>query len=65
MRNFAVTLDQLCVIDIGSKASLYRFKVGGVTVARNLHAVRQLFRQIADEFDRSRAAPIAAAPRWD
>src|SRR6266478_1880209 len=65
MRNFAVKLDELSVIDIGPKASLNGFQVGAVSVTGYLDAISKTTREIADKFNSSRSAPIADAPRRD
>jgi hypothetical protein len=65
VRNLAVELYELGVIDIGTEASLDGFQICPVSVAGNLHAIGETPRQITHELDGGRATAVADAPRWD
>jgi len=62
MRNLAVQLDELRVIDIGAEPGLDSFQICPMPVAGDLRAVRQPLGEIADKLGRGRAAPIPDAP---
>src|SRR6266446_5016140 len=62
MRNLAIQLNELGVIDIGAKTRLDGFQVSPMSIARNLNAIREPLRKVTHELDRGRAAAIADAP---
>jgi hypothetical protein len=61
VRDFAIHLNELGIIDIGAESCLYGFKVGAMPIACDLHSACQPFRQIADKLNRSRAAIAAVS----
>jgi hypothetical protein len=62
MRNLAVQLDELGVIDIGTKT---RPPDTPVSIARHLYPVGQTVREIAYKLDCRRAAAVADPPGWN
>jgi len=64
VRNFAVHLAELSVIDISTESGLDGFQISSVPVARDLNSICQTLRKIADKLDCGLAALIADAPRW-
>src|SRR5713101_2644076 len=63
MRDFAIKLHELGVINIRTESSLNGFQIGPMTIARDLDTVRKPFREIADKFNCYSAAAIADTPR--
>jgi hypothetical protein len=63
MRYFAIELDELGIIDIGTKPGFDRFQICAMPIARDLNAVCEAPGKIADKFDCGRAAAIAYTPR--
>src|SRR4051794_12933224 len=65
VRNFAIQLDELSVIDGDTKPGLDRFQICPVPVPRDLSGVREPVREIAHKLDCRRAAAVANTPRRD
>jgi len=65
MRDLAIELDQLGIIDIRAKAGLDCFQIGAMPICRDLDAPSESAGQITHKADCRCAAPIADEPRRD
>jgi hypothetical protein len=65
MRDLAIELDQLGIIDIRAKAGLDCFQIGAMPICRDLDAPSESAGQITHKADCRCAAPIANEPRWN